>query len=521
MVKRLDLLDLALAFMVLFFAPMFLSACLFFVRVPVGGYAAGLGLLLALGYLGAVRRNGPAVLIVLAATAAALGISNAVLDLSWDGLGYHQPAIDDLRHGLNPVYERFTRIYNEHYPKATWYFGATVYHALHDIQFAKVYQFVLLFAALCYGQHVFRRQSLPVRLLAALACLNPVALCQLFTFYVDGALASLSAICVFYAWRQFTAGADDADGPGSAEHALLLMALISLTNLKFTGLVYSLIVLGFLWLWLWRRRSFRAARRFALALAVPALCGMLVVGYSPYVTNLLQGKHIFHPLAGPEKEDILSYHSPKGFTNMDRFRKLALGLAARSGHYNFKRAVELKPPFFVTAEEWAAYESPDLRIGGFGPLFSGILLVALLVAIRYPAGLSWWTIALLLGLTLVNPESWWARYVPFFWLLPFFLQMGRRVPSWIRYVLFGIMLINVCGLAWVNATGAVRDSADVGNKLGALTGQLCCVPEHYFYFKPTLDRFGVIELADERLFDETFAACQQLHHDASICCMVK
>lgn len=86
---------------------------------------------------------------------------------------------------------------------------------------------------------------------------------------------------------------------------------------------------------------------------------------------------------------------------------------------------EWKIPFAVSPKELYAMQSTDTRIGGFGPWYGGCVLLALTLGIFGWRSRSWAhnrafvtvmiSLVLLIG---INPEAWWARYVPFAWLLP-------------------------------------------------------------------------------------------------------
>jgi hypothetical protein len=89
--------------------------------------------------------------------------------------------------------------------------------------------------------------------------------------------------------------------------------------------------------------------------------------------------------------------------------------------------LDLKLPFAVTREEIEAFRMPDVRLGGFGPLFGGsVLLAVAALAAATRRGLRWPLLASLLALpilvsVLVFPHPWFARYVPQGWLLPLLL----------------------------------------------------------------------------------------------------
>src|SRR5262249_34674710 len=88
---------------------------------------------------------------------------------------------------------------------------------------------------------------------------------------------------------------------------------------------------------------------------------------------------------------------------------------------------KLKLPFTFSRDEIRAFAFPDVRLGGFGPLFSGaiVLGVAILVVLFWKYR---WRLMgaahlfVLMGLVLISAvcvqENWFARYVPQVWILP-------------------------------------------------------------------------------------------------------
>jgi hypothetical protein len=117
-----------------------------------------------------------AVLIVL--TLAAAAISIWFYDSSDDGRNYHADAILGLLHGVNPIYGQFSGaepMWSNHYPKATWYFAAVVIHLFDNYQLGKIYNFLLIFAAMAFAVGFFRREGLGARSPWCLASSRPSA----------------------------------------------------------------------------------------------------------------------------------------------------------------------------------------------------------------------------------------------------------------------------------------------------------------------------------------------------------
>lgn len=95
---------------------------------------------------------------------------------------------------------------------------------------------------------------------------------------------------------------------------------------------------------------------------------------------------------------------------------------------------------------------PDVRVAGFGYFFSGIvLLCAILVLLNFKGFMQRAFIfyfALILGSCLINPELWWARYVPQMWLLPFIIIIFsfnlslNKVSHYIRNAVIFFLALN-------------------------------------------------------------------------------
>src|SRR6185503_16830690 len=96
-----------------------------------------------------------------------------------------------------------------------------------------------------------------------------------------------------------------------------------------------------------------------------------------------------------------------------------------------------KLPFTFKLHEWIVFKSHDVRMGGMGPLWGGILLLDIVafisIIILFWKNKKLLCLYLLLSFFLiativVNPECWYMRYVPQAWLLPcvsvFFLMLA-------------------------------------------------------------------------------------------------
>ncbi|MCM3591725.1 hypothetical protein M4D58_13960 [Brevibacillus borstelensis] len=453
--------------LILFLAFMlFFTSVLLLCGIPITGIS--LWLSLALGLLsmwGMTRsffpaRTVAAFLSTLAGLALVLGISlyasAHTYDLSWDGQTYHQEAIILLKDGWNPVYEQLEaptdaelaklqgrelltvfELWINHYSKGPWLLDSLLYKVTDQIEVSKIFNFILLFASffLSAAAMLTAFPAKPKRavILSLLLACNPVVVTQLITFYIDGQLASLIlCICAlgYLLYKRYH--------PWTL--AGLCSALILLGEVKFTALVYAvllgcgLLLLFFLYDSEGRWKSLLAAFTASLLICVA------LVGYNPYVTNTLTKGHPFYPLAGENAVDIMKTNSPYDFLDKNRFEKFFVSLFATTANVGNDGESQLKWPFSVTPYEITAFISPDVRVAGFGPMFGGAVLLGCLVIFglllqkRRAHRPVFLVMAILLFTVLINPESWWARYVPQLWIIPVLIAvMGLESgKAWIQ-----------------------------------------------------------------------------------------
>lgn len=415
----------ALAFVVGVYAVGVLFLLLGLTITPVSG---GIGILAGLALPRLLRLQGPG----FALPAAVLGLAAAThlvaacwLDISWDGLAYHQPAVIQLLEGWNP-FRGPTDLANvaawtTEYPKASWITAAQVVSLVGQIECGKGINFLTLVATLCVAIP-FCAARLPSRpklavLGGAAIALNPVSVYQAPTFYVDGLLGSLLTILFL---DLITLLAEQAT---RATHFRIAAAVLLLINLKFTGLVYCVLVLGTGIAVLAARREFAHAIRLGTAWGLLGIAGIFVFGASPYARNVLEGRHLFYPLQGPGAVDIMTPIRPANLTPLDRFSRFAAAHFARSENVRTPQSTRWAVPFFAVAPDNYPRSYIDTTSAGFGPLFGGAMLLAAL-------GLAWglgrdrrigplviFTLGAM-GLTVfLHAEGWWARYVPQLWLL--------------------------------------------------------------------------------------------------------
>jgi hypothetical protein len=429
-----------------------------------------------------------------------IGISAAVMllsvficsqyfDISWDGQAYHQEAIVQLVKGWNPI-EHHTHTNNpqydivvNHYAKGPWILAASLYQWTGHMEAAKAYGLIYVLASFFISLSVLLRvvflRSWVAWLASFVASMGPVALVQWLSFYVDGQMGSLLVVLILvvmdWALRQMN----------RLTIAVFVSVIVLVSNVKFTGIVFSgVMVLGLLVLQVLTRR-FKDALRAAFLSGIAFVIAIFFIGYDPLVRNTIEHQHPFYPLMGKDAIDIMSYQTNRAFVGTNNFAKISISLFARSNN-SVQDLPKLKIPFMFSEKEQSHFEYPDVRFGGFGPLFSGSLsLIAAIalggvVAICFrwwrPWGseaarrlLWWWTMvtaASLLVSLVIAGEGWWARYVPHFYMFPTVITVfglcnyQPKLIRWISIATLFVLVLNivlVCGAYFPHQSWATRE----------------------------------------------------------------
>lgn len=370
-------------------------------------------------------------------------LQSRVYDHSFDGPWYHQPAVELLARGWNPWSEVVAPVQSNakiqitHYPKALWVVEASLYRLTDRIESVKVVNILLILAAAAAAVAAFlainQLHGTAAWGLGLLAATGPIALTQLPTTLVDGAIASLW-VCGVAALIAIGSGR-----PSRSAIATLAASCALLPGVKFSGLaavvflLLPLAVLSFVRFVSPRPESpsdYDADPRPRLlsglaAGVIAATVGTCLLGFNPYVTNTL---HYGHPLA-PRPSDgfdsFTAWMEPPSYRSLPPPLKTLASLFARSGHTNRHgtRDAELKLPLTVARSEIQAFlEVANPRLGGFGPLFSGALLLSLagFITRRRPPWVrhvTWFAVAITASV-LLAPVGWIARFVPQLWLVP-------------------------------------------------------------------------------------------------------
>lgn len=388
-----------------------------------------------------------------------LAVSGHFYDLSYDGQTYHQEGILRMVDGWNPFYETLGgtgapySIWIDHYAKAGETIAAALYAVTGQIELSKVFNFLLILASFFLSFAALaaclpKKRGLAAIFALLLAC-NPVSIYQSLSFYVDGQLGSLLISLVALSVLIYL------------RHNLYLIIAFSFCmmltiNNKFTAIAYVGIMCIGLVAALYITQKYGLLKKMLIAMTASTIIGVVILGFNPYVTNTIKYQNPFYPLAGEDAKDVVAAFTPTSFMTMNRFEEAAVSyFSASEGNSTKRDATTLKPPFTFSMEELQYYGIPDTAIGGFGPLFSGVLvlsLIILLMAFLFNIPRTMVVLGLLVVLfasVFINYAAWWARYVPHLWLLPFIIALlgfsfdERKVIRGLSWLMVAVLFINV------------------------------------------------------------------------------
>ena len=371
-------------------------------------------------------------------------LSGEVFDGSWDGNAYHKLAIGLLKNHWNPIHSlpdlaltegagvvSFGQtIWVEAYCKVTWIFGASLYAVTGNIETGKSYTLIAMTCAFFLVFYYMRKKghnALRAVLMACIAAFNPISMMQMTSFYIDGFLHTMLIILVV----SLLMLEDKETFNVKTSVCMIAMSMIVCGNIKFTGLLYGGLFCIAYYVYdcvrlirndeKWKNKVFKETFLYACLVFVTVVWA----GSSAYMTNLIRHGSLTYPLTGEGKVDIMTGNSP--FTEENHFKNLFLSLFSRVDNFTVASggAPELKIPFTFNKDEVSMMVLTDPRISGFGVMFGGLLLVAIIGLIacfvlgdnkklKIMAGLNLGVCgALMFGIK----ESWWARYSPYIYFI--------------------------------------------------------------------------------------------------------
>jgi hypothetical protein len=256
--------------------------------------------------------------------------------------------------------------------------------------------------------------------LGCLTALNPVSIYQLSSFQVDGITANLFCLVVLAGiWVLFL---DDQKNQG---FWLLGAAGLGLAASKRgLGIFYASTVLLLFLVFYFRNHKGTLGRIFRLISALALVVLLMMASREEKLNIRTEGFGV-----GGGASKVSAY--------VDLPRPGIFVASALAMTEVMPTEIRIKPPFAMTRRELRVFEelTPDPRAGGFGPQFSGAMLLAglgcsALLVLRqpiYPPGLF---LVLAAALSSYFSHLWWARWTPQNWLILIGMLMTLAHAGW-------------------------------------------------------------------------------------------
>lgn len=428
-----------------------------------------------------------------------------------------------LKEGWNPLYEHMSDfnddkpvfdgksssfIWGDHYAKGSHIFAANVYAFTDKIESGKSINTLSIIMLFCFGLSLLLHKNKNVLFSFFFAlCLvgSSVVVSQFLTYYVDLLLYIYLTIIIMYFFFAEKQMKDSKNIIESQNVGLLLFifSLVILINVKFTAFAYAgLFCLGY-YIWYIVRLKLKTIDKkffikFTISAAIAVILGVFVVGLSVYPKNLLDHGHPFYPIMGKGKIDIMTNNSPAYFKDKSPIEKFTIATFSKRANISKKSGLEaeFKFPFIVYESEIKSLYGCDIRISGNGVLFSGILIISLLVLVctakkvyKKDKTIFWLTmipLAITFAMIFLISESWWARYFPqlYYFVLAAILCLKivddkNKTCYLIIYLIFvnSFMIFDQATKYVLNYTREVNRSIEVF-KSDALNNERC-IPQVY------------------------------------------
>lgn len=489
-----------------------LSTILFFVGISITAYHFFGSLIISgilLYFLSFKKKTIKSFVTVLLASGILLSgmicIESKLYDISYDGNAYHKDAIGLLKNGWNPVYDKNVKkfyqesslrpdnfysvqgIWEEHYAKTGWIYSASIYAVTNNIESGKALNLLMDFICFSIFISFFYRKwkkLWPTLLIALAAVFNPITYVQCMNYYNDG-LLGVTLFAFVLCLIQFISNKKEQT---PKLYAMIGSLLIIGVNIKYTGLAYlGLFALGLYCYYVYREK--KQVLKPTIIFGLMFLISIFIVGFSSYVTNTLDHKHPLYPLFGKDKVDIMTDLQPDSFEHMSAIKKFGYSIFSETDDIlkYTGREPKLKIPFTVNYDELTRFRA-DIRIGGWGVLFSGIFLLSIIIIIlglkrKYKEEKSEFIISMIIlgtvGLLICFlSDGWWARYAPYVYFIPLFAfyfvldyhmeQHSRNTMAYIigytTMIFMNVLLITPSILNHFNTSKVIAHSLDLFSK---------------------------------------------------------
>lgn len=424
-----------------------------------------------------------------------------IYDTTADGNSYHKLAVGSMKNGWNPMYgssKDFTKedgnaltvlddnvnyMWADHYAMGTEIIGANIYAFTDNIESGKAFTLVMMFIGfgITLDYLVLKRKWIDKKfgiikaiLVSGLLVINPITIVQMGTYYVDSTLA----ISLFIIILELINISNDNKNENKKESYLILaISIMMCSNAKFTGLGYAAVFCAAFYIYMIINKIVmykkgilkeKELSRFIIGstiyYVIVVLFTICIIGSTSYLKNTITNGHPFYPLYGKgHVENMVNKEIPESLASKPNIVQFFVSIFSKCenvspSYSDVLNEPDLKVPFTVTEEEINNFNIPDIRIGGFGPLYSGIFIITAIVSVlmiidyiknKKYKNLTIYLIILGVSTLLLTflDGSYWARYVPYVYMitiinLAYLFEKDKKISNIIGIILTILLVIN-------------------------------------------------------------------------------
>lgn len=374
--------------------------------------------------------------------------SNFFIDTSFDGRCYHFTTQNLLKSGYNPIYDDikafaskenifYNLLFSESYPNLVELLRANFYLIFNNMEASKVVNFLFMFGGASYAFYFFsiKTDKFKALILTLALSLCPVVICQMNTKMVDFIMYYI------FIFQLFSLILINKNEEYKFNTYVFVVSSIMAVSAKYTGVLNTFIIFG---IYLLYKFSFSKIKIFLCFL----ICS-LTLCFQPYFTNIIKFKNPFYPSVGFNKKDFMTKQNPVEFQNKNYIYKFARSMFSSASDSRLSNLetpkLYWKIPF--TSHFDMPYTAEDVRINGFGHLYSGIFILTVAASIYLFIRKKKFLALLIIYLaTFLNPVCWWARFVPWLYLSSIMVCYYLRKKDAIFYIFSFLLILNGC---WV------------------------------------------------------------------------
>ena len=359
-------------------------------------------------------------------------------ECTYDGAFYHGNAIVHMLDGWNPFLQADQHkitgvtVWADYYPKATWFFGANLIKLFNNLSAGMIINLLVSIALSVYSfiyVYEWKHKKVLSLIVALVLFLNPIAIEQTHSYYVDAVLGNFTIILIMLCAKVMKEY-------NIWDNILIVLVSVFMINIKFTGFGFAGIINFVAWVYLFFKNK-KGFYKYTVSGVILLFVAVIIVGFSPYLINIIKKRHIFYPLVGENAEDVITYLIPEEIKSMNFYHKFTYSLTSGEGLMN-----NLKD---FSYDEYLLY---DEKIGAMGRQFIKIMILSSIGFIYYFACsiknrktdfIFWLCILSLIITIIVNYNNmWWFRYIPQIWL---FVPIGILLLSDNKILSLFILLI--------------------------------------------------------------------------------